>query len=44
MPKLIAVVGAKHTGKTATIERLITELTSRGYRVGTIKRWYAYPP
>jgi molybdopterin-guanine dinucleotide biosynthesis protein B len=43
MPKLIAVVGAKHTGKTATIERLITELTSRGYRVGTIKEMVRIP-
>lgn len=43
MPKLIAVVGGKHTGKTTTIEHLITELTGRGYRVGTIKEMVRIP-
>jgi molybdopterin-guanine dinucleotide biosynthesis adapter protein len=37
MPKLIAVVGGKHSGKTTTIEHLIAGLSSQGYRVGTIK-------
>jgi molybdopterin-guanine dinucleotide biosynthesis protein B len=37
MPKLIAVVGGKHSGKTTTIEHLIAELSRQGYRVGTIK-------
>jgi molybdopterin-guanine dinucleotide biosynthesis adapter protein len=43
MPKLIAIVGAKHSGKTTTIEHLITELTGRGYRVGTIKEMVRIP-
>jgi molybdopterin-guanine dinucleotide biosynthesis adapter protein len=37
LPKLIAVVGAKHSGKTTIIEHLIAELKSRGYTVGVIK-------
>jgi molybdopterin-guanine dinucleotide biosynthesis protein B len=43
MSKVIAVVGGKHSGKTTTIERLITELTQRGYRVGTIKEMVRVP-
>jgi molybdopterin-guanine dinucleotide biosynthesis adapter protein len=37
VPKFLAVVGGKHSGKTTTIECLIAELKRRGYRVGTIK-------
>lgn len=37
MPKLVAVVGGKHSGKTTVIEHLIAEFKSRGYRVGAIK-------
>ena len=37
MPKLVAVVGGKHWGKTTVIEHLIAELRRRGYRVGAIK-------
>jgi molybdopterin-guanine dinucleotide biosynthesis adapter protein len=36
-PRFLAVVGGKHSGKTATIENLIVERKKRGYRVGTIK-------
>lgn len=43
MPKLVAVVGAKHAGKTTIIEHLIAELTSRGYHVGTIKEMVRIP-
>jgi molybdopterin-guanine dinucleotide biosynthesis adapter protein len=43
MPKLIAVVGAKHSGKTTTIEHLIAELTRRGYHIGTIKEMVRIP-
>lgn len=43
MPKLIAVVGGKHSGKTTTIENLTRELTSRKYRVGTIKEMLYIP-
>ncbi|MCW3999127.1 MAG: molybdopterin-guanine dinucleotide biosynthesis protein B [Candidatus Bathyarchaeota archaeon] len=37
MPKLVAVVGAKHSGKTTVIEHLTAELKRRGYHVGVIK-------
>ncbi len=37
MPKLVAVVGGKHSGKTTVIEHLTSELKRRGYRVGVIK-------
>ena len=37
MPKFVAVVGGKHSGKTTIIQQLITELKKRGYKVGTIK-------
>jgi molybdopterin-guanine dinucleotide biosynthesis protein B len=35
--RLIAVVGSKRAGKTTTIERMIRELTRRGYRVAAVK-------
>lgn len=37
VPPIIAVVGASKSGKTTLIEALIASLTSRGYRVATIK-------
>ena len=37
MPKLIGVIGGKHSGKTTIIEHLVTELKSMGYTVGVIK-------
>jgi len=37
MPPIIAIVGESKSGKTTLIERLISELKSRGYRVATIK-------
>ncbi len=37
MPKLVRVVGGKHSGKTTVVEHLTTELKHRGYRVGVIK-------
>lgn len=36
-PTVIAVVGSKNSGKTATIEVLIRELTKRGYKIAAIK-------
>lgn len=36
--KIISVVGYSNTGKTTIIERMISVLKSRGYRVGTIKK------
>jgi molybdopterin-guanine dinucleotide biosynthesis protein B len=35
--KAIAVVGAKKVGKTTTTEKLVAELTERGYKVAAIK-------
>lgn len=35
--KVFTVLGLSKSGKTTTIERLIGELTSRGYTVGTVK-------
>ncbi len=43
MPKLVAVVGSKNSGKTTIIESLIRQLKSRGYRVGTIKEMVRIP-
>ena len=37
MPPIIAIVGKSKAGKTTLIEKLISELKSRGYRVSTIK-------
>jgi len=42
-PKLLAVVGGKHSGKTTIIENLIAELNRRGFRVGTIKEMVRVP-
>lgn len=38
MPKLLAVMGRKGSGKSQVLEELITILTADGYRVGVIKR------
>jgi formylmethanofuran dehydrogenase subunit E len=43
-PKVLLIVGYKKVGKTALIERLIPELTGRGYRVGTIKHHHSVFP
>ncbi len=43
MPKLIAVVGGKHSGKTTVIQNLIRQLKSRGYRVGAVKEMVRIP-
>lgn len=37
MPPIISVIGKSKAGKTTLIEKLIPELKSRGYRIGTIK-------
>ena len=37
MPPIISIVGNSDSGKTTIIERLITQLKSRDYRVATIK-------
>ena len=43
MPKIVAVVGGKHAGKTTIVENLIPELKNRGYRVGAIKEMVRIP-
>jgi molybdopterin-guanine dinucleotide biosynthesis protein B len=37
LPPVVPIVGYSGSGKTTVLEKLITELTRRGYRVGTIK-------
>ena len=36
-PPIISMVGFSGAGKTTLLERLISELTQRGFRVGTVK-------
>jgi len=43
LPKIVAVVGGKHSGKTTVIEHLIAELKSRKYQVATIKEMVRIP-
>ncbi len=44
LPSVLLVVGRKNVGKTTLIERLIPELSARGYRVGTVKHHHATSP
>ena len=37
MPPIVSIVGKSKSGKTTLIEKLTSELKSRGYRVATIK-------
>jgi molybdopterin-guanine dinucleotide biosynthesis adapter protein len=37
MIPIVSVVGKSETGKTTLIEKIIPELTARGYRVATVK-------
>lgn len=37
MQRVIGVTGWKNSGKTTLVERLVRELTARGYRVSTVK-------
>jgi molybdopterin-guanine dinucleotide biosynthesis protein B len=43
LPRIVAVVGGKHSGKTTVIEHLIAELKSRGFHVGAIKEMVRIP-
>jgi len=36
-PKIFGIIGWKNSGKTTLTERLVTELTRRGWRVSTVK-------
>ncbi|MCA3575592.1 MAG: molybdopterin-guanine dinucleotide biosynthesis protein B [Aestuariivirga sp.] len=37
MNKVIGVAGFKNAGKTTLVEKLVSELTRRGYRISTVK-------
>jgi molybdopterin-guanine dinucleotide biosynthesis protein B len=37
MPPIISIVGKSSTGKTTVLEKLIREITNRGYKVATVK-------
>jgi len=37
MPPIVSIIGESKSGKTTLIEKLISELQSRGYRVASIK-------
>jgi molybdopterin-guanine dinucleotide biosynthesis protein MobB len=37
MIPIVSIVGKSNTGKTTFLEKVVKELTSRGYRIGTIK-------
>lgn len=41
IPKVLLIVGYKKVGKTTLIEKLIPELSKRGYRVGTVKHHHS---
>jgi len=43
-PKVLLIVGYKKVGKTTLIEKLIPELSNRGYRVGTVKHHHSDCP
>jgi molybdopterin-guanine dinucleotide biosynthesis protein MobB len=43
LPRIVAVVGGKHSGKTTVIEHLIAELKSRKYHVAAIKEMVRIP-
>jgi len=40
---ILSIVGRSNSGKTTLLEKLIRELTNRGWRVGTIKRHFHGP-
>jgi molybdopterin-guanine dinucleotide biosynthesis protein B len=41
--KIVAVVGAKHSGKTTVVEKLTAELKRRGFSVGAVKEMVRIP-
>jgi molybdopterin-guanine dinucleotide biosynthesis protein B len=43
VPKIVAVVGGKHSGKTTVVEHLVAELKLRGFRVGVVKEMVRIP-
>ncbi|HWP58602.1 MAG TPA: molybdopterin-guanine dinucleotide biosynthesis protein B [Candidatus Acidoferrales bacterium] len=43
-PRVVHVVGPKNSGKTTLIEKIIPQLSARGYRVATVKHHHARDP
>ncbi len=43
-PRALLIVGFKKVGKTTLIEKLVIELSKRGYRVGTVKHHHSESP
>ncbi len=43
-PRMLFIGGPSNSGKTTLIEKLIPELTARGYRVGTVKHHHGPDP
>jgi molybdopterin-guanine dinucleotide biosynthesis protein B len=43
-PPVIHIAGKKNSGKTTLMEKLIPELSARGYRVGTVKHHHSGRP
>ena len=39
--KIIDIAGLKKTGKTTVVENLVSELSARGFKVGTLKKIHA---
>lgn len=44
LPPVIHIVGKKNSGKTTLIEKIIPELSARGYRVATVKHHHSERP
>lgn len=36
-PKIVTIVGKSNSGKTTLLEKLITHLTQKGYKIGSVK-------
>jgi len=43
VPPIITIVGRSNSGKTTLVEKLVRELTCRGYRIATIKDSHKQP-
>jgi len=43
LPPLITIVGHSNSGKTTLLEKLVRELTARGYKIATIKDSHRQP-
>ena len=43
LPPILSIVGRSNSGKTTLLEKLITELTRQGLRIGTIKHSHHQP-